>query len=996
MNHVFYVIPLLLVISIPMAFAEVGKNYDTVTNEDGTITWTSHPERILVDNEWQNYFLTVNDSKVIFNSNSAGSFVYDISTCSYSIYENGWELNPQTQIIPSVSAVATYLNNGTWQNMNVNESSCNVTVEEVDDKVILTSTKENRNQKFQQELILDINSGFKETFKVWHEGDEELGISQTVHTGESITIADQTINIAQLNGQSFDKQFITDNEAEILQLTDSINYDFDKGIESLSNVNIIFDDDYKVNLDYAHGMNGTAFINYLEIDPTFTTNNPDLDGVLIDKNNNNVCDSPTLRETSGITVELSSGRTGSILDCKVGFFEFPISGIPSNSVVSNVDFEFSMYGVSNPRNCDYVDLGTAKPSTATDSDLFDEILLDNDYTDNDSTCTVDTGTTQSVTLGGNANSDVEASISSGVFYFGIKQNSLVVPSSIAESTFSSEEGSITPDPTLVVTYTTPTIPDAITDLSASFNSPNIDLTFSTPNNGNSAITSFKVYRDTGSGYSLYDTVNGSSLTSYQDTNPVLGVINYFKVNAVNGIGEALDSNVGSVQTGTPPGNPTGLTSTIQDANNAPLDVFLQWSSPVSWGTGTAQGFEVYRNGVLITTTGLVNSYTDTVTAGSHSHYVKAVSSHGTSGNSNTANITTPSVPDAITDLSGVVISDTQINVTWTAPSDGGSNIDLYKIFRDGSQIDTTTNTSYSLTGLTANTSYAITVYANNSVGDSLVSNSVTLTTYVPVSGSITVTPNTQGATTQLTFSASGITGTPTPTFSTFTLKEGITVVASGITSPYILALDDNSPHTYTITSTDNTHWNTPTISGSTTVTASYDPTWSNGVSYNYTRASGVMDLTVNQNMQSLWDASCNYKTTAQVMADQSGIVSNHTGVWYISESQNIADTDTVYVSCSDDGTKLFSFTSFGPNRLGGGIAQLDDVFGDMTGTPVALIFVLLVAGLFTGRSAPTGILLVLALIGVLGFIGMLTIDEAVWGFLLLAGVLGIFLGKRFL
>jgi len=132
------------------------------------------------------------------------------------------------------------------------------------------------------------------------------------------------------------------------------------------------------------------------------------------------------------------------------------------------------------------------------------------------------------------------------------------------------------------------------------------------------------------------------------------------------------------------------------------------------------------------------------------------------------------------------------------------------------------------------------------------------------------------------------------------------------------------------------------------------------------------------------------------MADQTGIVSNFTNVWYINDSQNIADTETVYVSCNEDGTTLFSFTSFGPNRLGGGIAQLDAVFGEWTGTPVALIFVLLVAGLFTGRSAPTGILLVLALIGVLGFIGMLTIDEAVWGFLLLAGVLGIFLGKRFL
>jgi hypothetical protein len=58
-------------------------------------------------------------------------------------------------------------------------------------------------EKFVQEIRLDINSGFKETFKVWHDGDEQLGISQTVHTGESITIGDQTINIAELNGQSF-------------------------------------------------------------------------------------------------------------------------------------------------------------------------------------------------------------------------------------------------------------------------------------------------------------------------------------------------------------------------------------------------------------------------------------------------------------------------------------------------------------------------------------------------------------------------------------------------------------------------------------------------------------------------------------------------------------------------------------------------------------------------------------------------------------------------
>ena len=1031
MNYAFYILPVLLAVSIPSAFAEVGQNYDTVINEDGTITWIDAPERILVDNEWQNYFLTVNDSKVIFNTNSVGSFVYDIPTCSYSIFENGYDGN---QIIPSISAVSTYLKDGTWQNMEVNNLSCNVTVEEFDDKVILTSTKEEIS-KFKQEIILDYKKGFKETFKVWHDGTEELGISQTVHVGESITIGNQTINIAQLNGQSFDRNYIVENKANILELTDSINYDFDTGIESLTNVNIIhdsnfFDNTYKINLDYSSGYVGTEeqtpFIGYLEIDPTFSqtatsanwggSNSWDVSSLPTNAIiSSGTAGGETLSATDISNIDAVKGtstaytrnvsspqytNTGSWSNFAMGF-----SGWSSSSQLGAIhDSNLSNFGYFQCYPC-----GTSSAVFDTGAKAQQSLFINQAmrvYTDTGSpNLTIWTSDSQNSgytvhttkDFGSGAYSDQGTGVMEidGDFrYMKFLHHNSSYDGSWKVWWLASAD--ISQAPELSLTYTLATIPDSITDLSASYNSPNIDLTFSTPNDGGSSITSFKVYRDTGSGYSLYDTVSGSSLTSYQDNNPVIGVINYYKVNAVNSIAEANDSNIGSVQTGTPPGNPTGLTSIIQDVDNSPLEVFLQWSSPVSWGSGTAQGFEVYRNGVLVTTTGLVNSYPDTVTAGTHSHFVKAVSSVGTSGNSNTVNITTPNVPDAITDLSGSVISDTQINVTWTAPNDNGSNVDLYKIFKDGSQIDTTTNTSYSLTGLTPNTAYAITVYANNSVGDSLVSNSVNLTTYQTVSGSITVTPNTQGATSQLTFTASGITGTPTPTFSTFTLKEGSTVIASGISSPYTLALNDNSPHTYTITSTDNTHWNTPTISGSTTVTASYDPNWSNGISYNYTRASGVMDLTVNKNSQTLWDASCNYKTTAQVMADQTGIVSNFTNVWYINDSQNIADTDTVYVSCSDDGTQLFAFTSFGPNRLGGGIAQLDAVFGEWTGTPVALIFVLLVAGLFTGRSAPTGILLVLALIGVLGFIGMLTIDEAVWGFLLLAGVLGIFLGKRFL
>ena len=51
MNHVLYIIPILLAVTIPNAFAEVeiitGKNYDLIENYfTGEAVWTSHPEEL--------------------------------------------------------------------------------------------------------------------------------------------------------------------------------------------------------------------------------------------------------------------------------------------------------------------------------------------------------------------------------------------------------------------------------------------------------------------------------------------------------------------------------------------------------------------------------------------------------------------------------------------------------------------------------------------------------------------------------------------------------------------------------------------------------------------------------------------------------------------------------------------------------------------------------------------------------------------------------------
>ena len=250
----------------------VGSNYILVEdfiNEEAT--WTSTIEKIqdgfTVREDgtgvptWKNYVLDQSGSKIIFNSNSIGGFVYDAPSCSYSIKENGFNGNT---VIPSVSAVATGLVNGEWVNLSVNNKSCVVNVTSDADGIVITSTKTGQSnpitntftngtsyitydsETFTQVLDVNVNTGIKETWKVWNTDDIQLGISQTVHTGSSIEIAGQVIDIQAVNGQSFDRQFIEANEAEILQLTDSVNYDFDEGINSLTGVNIIYDTDTKL------------------------------------------------------------------------------------------------------------------------------------------------------------------------------------------------------------------------------------------------------------------------------------------------------------------------------------------------------------------------------------------------------------------------------------------------------------------------------------------------------------------------------------------------------------------------------------------------------------------------------------------------------------------------------------------------------------------------------------------------------------------------------
>ena len=192
------------------------------------------------------------------------------------------------------------------------------------------------------------------------------------------------------------------------------------------------------------------------------------------------------------------------------------------------------------------------------------------------------------------------------------------------------------------------------------------------------------------------------------------------------------------------------------------EIDLSWTAPSSNGGASIDGYkiEVSTNGTswsdLVADTGSSStSYSHTgLTAGSTRHYrVSANNSAGTGAVSNVANTTTDSppaatAPGAPTGLTATADGQTEIDLSWTAPSNnGGSAITAYDLRHIRSDAaskadaswtvlqDVWTSSgalSYDLTGLDGGTEYDVQVRAVNAAGDGPWSVTVTRATLVGV------------------------------------------------------------------------------------------------------------------------------------------------------------------------------------------------------------------------------------------------------------------------
>ena len=156
--------------------------------------------------------------------------------------------------------------------------------------------------------------------------------------------------------------------------------------------------------------------------------------------------------------------------------------------------------------------------------------------------------------------------------------------------------------------------------------------------------------------------------------------------------------------------------TISSLTASPASIPSGSSSTLSWSvTGSPAPTLTLDNGVgdVSGLTSKAVSPTQTTT-----YTLTATNSQGTTSARATVTVTAPdtSPPTVPTGLSATAVSSSQINLSWTAASDD-VGVAGYRIFRGGTQVGSSTTTTYSDTGLTANTSYSYTVLAYDAAGN---------------------------------------------------------------------------------------------------------------------------------------------------------------------------------------------------------------------------------------------------------------------------------------
>ncbi len=445
------------------------------------------------------------------------------------------------------------------------------------------------------------------------------------------------------------------------------------------------------------------------------------------------------------------------------------------------------------------------------------------------------------------------------------------------------------DSTASSAITPRTVPGTPTAVTATAGNTVVDLSWTAPANGGSAITGYTVTPSIGA-TAQTPIVFNSTATTQTITGLTNGTAYTFKVKATNAAGSGADSAASSAVTPRSlPGSPTAVSGI---PGNATVD--LSWTAPASTGGSAITGYTVTpsigataQTPIVFNSTATTQTITGLTNGTAYTFTVAATTSVGTGTNSAASSAITPrTVPGAPTGVSGTP-GNAQVGLTWTAPaSTGGSAITGYTVTpsigatAQSPVVFNSTATSQTITGLTNGTAYTFKVKATNAAGsgaDSAASSAVTPRSLPSAPTNVSGTPG--NGQVDLTWTAptsnggSAITGYRVTPYIGATAQTPVPF-ASTATSQTITGLTNGSAYTFTVAATTaaGTGADSPASSAITPRTVPGAPTGVSG-----TPGNTQVDLTWTAPASTGGSAIAGYAVTPFIGATaQSPIVFNST------------------------------------------------------------------------------------------------------------------------
>ncbi len=259
----------------------------------------------------------------------------------------------------------------------------------------------------------------------------------------------------------------------------------------------------------------------------------------------------------------------------------------------------------------------------------------------------------------------------------------------------------------------PTVPTGLTTAVISDSQINLSWNVSTDN---VAVTGYKLFRNGVQVISTAATVY-SDIGLSQSTNYSYTVLSYDAAGNASVQSAAVIAKTKVFVDVAAPSVPAGLTAT--PISSSQID--LRWNASID--NVAVTGYKIFRGGVQITVSAVANysdkglnastNYSYTVLAYDAANNASAQSVAVIGRTNAPPDVTAPTVPRA---FAASVISDTKIDLSWTASADN-VGVAGYKIFRNGSQIAVSAVPSYSDTGLSPLTTYSYKVLAFDAAGN---------------------------------------------------------------------------------------------------------------------------------------------------------------------------------------------------------------------------------------------------------------------------------------